>query len=117
MLGIITTVTRGARRGVMISKRGNKNFYKGRGAEPTGRHTRKGGYKIEGFRIPKIVVPDLTNCQLRPYVSWNAPKDMASQPLPVSIYAQMVLDAKASRADELGRRLSNNRAADRSKEK
>jgi large subunit ribosomal protein L41 len=26
----------------LLSKQGNKNFYKGKGAIPTGRHTRKG---------------------------------------------------------------------------
>lgn len=51
------------------SKRGPKNFYKGKGAEPTGRHTRKGGYQILKDRLPEFVVPDLKNFKLKAYVS------------------------------------------------
>lgn len=31
----------------------------GRGAKGTGRHTRKGGFLINRWRIPEIVVPNL----------------------------------------------------------
>ena len=54
----------GARKLVAItSKRGNKNFYKGRGAPSTGVHTAKGGYKIDLARVASytFIAPDLTN--------------------------------------------------------
>lgn len=51
------------------SKRGPKTFYKGKGAEPTGRHTRKGGYEILKGKLPEFIVPDLKGFALKPYVS------------------------------------------------
>ena len=53
------------------SKRGNKNFYKGRGAPSTGVHTPRGTYQQDPARIASLVfvAPDLTNTKLRPYVS------------------------------------------------
>jgi hypothetical protein len=62
-------------------KEGNKNFYKGYGCAPMGRHTRKGppsyiltvcvsadryckwtaaGFIVERAKIPQYIVPDLT---------------------------------------------------------
>jgi large subunit ribosomal protein L41 len=49
----------------LTSKRGNKNFYKGKGAAPTGHHTTKGGYRILNWKLPDYVVPDLTNFEVR----------------------------------------------------
>ncbi|KAK3241801.1 hypothetical protein CYMTET_48462 [Cymbomonas tetramitiformis] len=54
---------------VLNSKRGNKNFYKGKRVPPVGRHTRKGGYQLIGWKLPEYVVPDLTNCELKPFMS------------------------------------------------
>lgn len=53
------------------SKRGNKNFYKGRGAPSTGVHTPRGTYQQDPARIASLVfvAPDLTNTKLRAYVS------------------------------------------------
>ncbi|KAK9823882.1 hypothetical protein WJX72_006162 [[Myrmecia] bisecta] len=55
----------------LTSKRGPKGFYKGKGAQPTGHHTRKGGYRILKERIPDYVVPDLTGFKLLPYVAYG----------------------------------------------
>ncbi|KAK2573830.1 39S ribosomal protein L41 [Acropora cervicornis] len=41
-LNILRGLFRGASRGVMTGKRGNKNFYKGRGVRNPGYHTRRG---------------------------------------------------------------------------
>ena len=49
----------------LSSKRGNKNYYKGKGARPTGHHTKHGGYRIDSWKLPDYVVPDLTNCEVR----------------------------------------------------
>jgi hypothetical protein len=49
---------------VLSSKRGNKNFYKGRGAHPTGHHTKHGGFRLDSWKLPDYVVPDLTNFEV-----------------------------------------------------
>ena len=49
---------------VLSSKRGNKNFYKGRGAQPTGHHTKHGGFRLDSWKLPDYVVPDLTNFEV-----------------------------------------------------
>ena len=58
----------GARKLVAItSKRGNKNFYKGRGAPPTGEHTDRGGYRVDPQRVASytFIAPDLTGFKVR----------------------------------------------------
>mmetsp|Transcript_29811 Transcript_29811/g.41201 ORF Transcript_29811/g.41201 Transcript_29811/m.41201 type:complete len:88 (-) Transcript_29811:1429-1692(-) len=54
---------------VINSKRGNKNLYKGKGVPATGRHTKLGGYILLKWKLPEYVVPDLTGCELKPYIS------------------------------------------------
>jgi hypothetical protein len=51
--------------GALTSKRGPRNFYKGKGCKSTGRHTSKGAYVLMEEKLPKYVVPDLTNCKVR----------------------------------------------------
>mmetsp|Transcript_13376 Transcript_13376/g.48705 ORF Transcript_13376/g.48705 Transcript_13376/m.48705 type:complete len:87 (-) Transcript_13376:680-940(-) len=53
----------------LTSKRGNKNYYKGKGAASTGKHTSKGGYRLLASKLPVFNVPDLTDFPLKPYVS------------------------------------------------
>lgn len=78
--GLLAAFVRGRRvprRGfetVLSSKRGNKNFYKGKGVPSMGRHTRKGGYELLERKLPNYVVPDLTGFALKPYVSAAPPK-------------------------------------------
>eukprot|EP00040_Diaphanoeca_grandis_P039171 m.258328 g.258328 ORF g.258328 m.258328 type:complete len:120 (+) comp36433_c0_seq1:133-492(+) len=76
MFGVTATITRGARRQLMRSKRGNKNYYKGRRCNPTGFHTRKGGYQHDLYRSVQFIVPDLTGFELKPYISFKAAKNV-----------------------------------------
>eukprot|EP00042_Codosiga_hollandica_P030606 m.178827 g.178827 ORF g.178827 m.178827 type:complete len:95 (-) comp53404_c1_seq3:58-342(-) len=80
MLRVVTGALRNAYRGVMSSKRGNKHYYKGKGANPTGFHTKKGGYIIDPVRKMEYIVPDLTGFELKPYVSFKAPLVRGKQP-------------------------------------
>eukprot|EP00695_Tsukubamonas_globosa_P001876 TRINITY_DN294_c0_g1_i2.p2 TRINITY_DN294_c0_g1~~TRINITY_DN294_c0_g1_i2.p2 ORF type:complete len:75 (+),score=13.50 TRINITY_DN294_c0_g1_i2:130-354(+) len=57
----------------MTSKKGNKNYYKGRGARTLGKYTSK-GFRFEPEKVPEIVVPDLTGFELLPYVARNTPR-------------------------------------------
>jgi len=65
---------RRAQRGWHISKRGNKGFYKGWGARSLGKTNSKGHFRYDPKKLPVLVVPDLTNCELKPYVSYGTPK-------------------------------------------
>ncbi|KDD73992.1 hypothetical protein H632_c1671p0 [Helicosporidium sp. ATCC 50920] len=49
----------------ITSKQGPKNFYKGKGCKPTGKHTSKGGYVLLDEKRPTYVVPDLSNFKAR----------------------------------------------------
>lgn len=64
-----------ARKGPSLHpKHGNRLFYKGYGASPMGHYTRRGGYIIDWTnRVPEYMVPDLSDCQLQPYVSTSTP--------------------------------------------
>ncbi|KAL6779878.1 MRPL41 [Auxenochlorella protothecoides x Auxenochlorella symbiontica] len=53
----------------LTSKNGPRNFYKGKGCLPTGQHTKKGGYVQQAWRMPEILVPDLSKFNLKPYVA------------------------------------------------
>jgi|EP00900_Chrysochromulina_parva_P000836 Mitochondrial ribosomal protein L27 len=73
MLGILTQLTRrvGSHTpaGNFSSKRGNKNFYKGRGGNKYGIPGPKGGFIHRSF--PKMSVPDMSDFELRAYVHPN----------------------------------------------
>lgn len=73
VLGAFKGLLMGARRIAMTSKRGNRRFYKGRGAKSAGSHTNKGHYLIKDNKIPEIVVPQLDGFKLKPYVSQKTP--------------------------------------------
>lgn len=49
----------------LSSKRGNKNYYKGRGAQHAGMHTSKGKYVVLPARKPNYIVPDMTHSTVR----------------------------------------------------
>ncbi|KAG7672633.1 hypothetical protein Ndes2526B_g08839 [Nannochloris sp. 'desiccata'] len=53
----------------LTSKVAPRTYYKGKGCAPTGRHTRKGGYIIEPWRLPEYILPDLSGFKLKPYVA------------------------------------------------
>ncbi|KAK4352374.1 hypothetical protein RND71_027892 [Anisodus tanguticus] len=82
-LGLILGLGRSFRRkrtsslDILTTKRVPRGFYKGKNCEPTGFHTRKGGYVIMQEKLPNYVVPDLTNFKLRPYVS-QCPREATS---------------------------------------
>ncbi|XP_071908278.1 uncharacterized protein [Coffea arabica] len=46
---------------ILTSKRGPRDYYKGKNCKPTGFHTRKGGYVVVQEKLPNYVVPDLTD--------------------------------------------------------
>ncbi|OIW14546.1 hypothetical protein TanjilG_12945 [Lupinus angustifolius] len=74
-LGLIVGIARTFRRkrtsslDILSSKRASKGYYKGKNCKPTGFHTRKGGYVLVEEKLPKYIVPDLTDFKLKPYVS------------------------------------------------
>ncbi|CAN6444067.1 unnamed protein product [Victoria cruziana] len=74
-LGILMGISRAMRRkrsstlDILSSKRGPRDYYKGKNCKPTGFHTRKGGYVVMDEKLPHYVVPDLTDFKLKPYVA------------------------------------------------
>ena len=62
-----------AKRGPISSKKGNRFFYKGRGVGSRGVFLSKGVFQIQPWRIYNFIVPDLTGCKLKPYVSSRTP--------------------------------------------
>ncbi|XP_057501350.1 uncharacterized protein LOC130785238 [Actinidia eriantha] len=74
-LGLILGLGRSMRRkrtsslDILSSKRGPREYYKGKNCKPTGFHTRKGGYVVVPEKLPTYVVPDLTDFKLQAYVS------------------------------------------------
>ncbi|THU57209.1 hypothetical protein C4D60_Mb03t01080 [Musa balbisiana] len=82
-LGLIVGLARAMRRkrtsslSILSSKRGPRDYYKGKNCKPTGFHTRKGGYVVMDEKLPLYVVPDLTDFKLKPYVS-QCPRDAAA---------------------------------------
>ncbi|PKA58871.1 hypothetical protein AXF42_Ash000964 [Apostasia shenzhenica] len=84
-LGLIIGLGRAMRRkrlsslNILSSKRGPRDYYKGKNCKPTGFHTRKGGYVVQDEKLPRYVVPDLTDFKLKPYVSQCA-RDSATDP-------------------------------------
>ncbi|XP_077247433.1 uncharacterized protein LOC143887207 isoform X1 [Tasmannia lanceolata] len=74
-LGLILGIGRAMRRkrtsslDILSSKRAPRNYYKGKNCKPTGFHTRKGGYVVMDEKLPRYVVPDLSDFKLKPYVA------------------------------------------------
>mmetsp|Transcript_33879 Transcript_33879/g.94403 ORF Transcript_33879/g.94403 Transcript_33879/m.94403 type:complete len:115 (-) Transcript_33879:42-386(-) len=64
---------RQGRRGVLSPKRGNKDYYKGKGGLKPGVHTKHGGYRYRPEKMIDYRVPDLSGFHLKPYVASNAP--------------------------------------------
>ena len=57
----------------LTPKRSNRRFYKGNGCRNEGRHTSKGRYIVNSDKLLDIQVPDLTDFELKPYVSYLVP--------------------------------------------
>eukprot|EP01133_Synstelium_polycarpum_P016994 gene16994-20224_t len=72
--------------GNLTPKMGNKNYYKGRGVRNQGSISSTARFKLEISKMQVINTPDLTECELKPYVSrhyfYNTPEETkASQDL------------------------------------
>ncbi|XP_008555944.1 39S ribosomal protein L41, mitochondrial [Microplitis demolitor] len=80
-----------------------------RGCRDTG-ITVNGEYVEIPEKIPELIVPDLTNCELKPYVSYRAEiqeqPEMTAQLLFDAIYAEKIKkDFKEGKLDEAGQPL------------
>ncbi|KAI8145078.1 mitochondrial ribosomal protein L27-domain-containing protein [Fennellomyces sp. T-0311] len=78
MFGVLKALPRGSSRLPLSAKRGH-NYYKGTGSGAMGRHTKKGGYKIDWNRVRTFVVPDLEGFSLGPYVSRKTTRPQTTQ--------------------------------------
>lgn len=78
-----TTVQRGAKKlnGPLSPKRGNKNYYKGKGGWKGGSLDKHGNFRKDYSKMKFLVVPDLTNFELTAYVSQATPA--VTTPAPV----------------------------------
>lgn len=66
-----------------------------RGVRDTG-FVIKGVFKEIPEKIPELIVPDLTDCKFKPYVTYKTPEvvqgEFSSQDLYNAVYAQKVID-------------------------
>eukprot|EP01018_Ginkgo_biloba_P007492 Gb_11397 [translate_table: standard] len=83
-LGLILGLARAVRKkrssslDILSSKRGPRDYYKGKNCKSTGFHTRKGGYVVMTEKLPHYVVPDLTGFKLKPYVAHGVSEEATS---------------------------------------
>jgi len=56
---------------VLNSKRGGRSLKKGRGARPTGYVDKRGHFQGLAHKKPDLLIPDLSDFPLKPYVAWN----------------------------------------------
>ncbi|KAL1525442.1 hypothetical protein AB1Y20_020300 [Prymnesium parvum] len=79
VFGVLTRVMRKAGShtplGNFSSKRGNKNFYKGKGGKKYGKPDKWARFQLRGF--PNYYVPDMTGFQVR------TPSNLCSSPIPL----------------------------------
>jgi len=79
MLGVLRGLLRSRKtknlRGNLTSKRGNQQFYKGKGCQKTGTISKKGIFRAfpNLDRMLDLKVPNLKGFQLKPYVSYETP--------------------------------------------
>mmetsp|Transcript_22345 Transcript_22345/g.28906 ORF Transcript_22345/g.28906 Transcript_22345/m.28906 type:complete len:118 (+) Transcript_22345:70-423(+) len=71
----------------LTSKRVKKGYYKGKGCRSTGRLTSKARFIVDPKKLVKVVVPDLTDFTLKPYVAMNVPNKKF--PLPETMLAEV----------------------------
>lgn len=95
------------RKFLLYNKRGTRIFKKERhlsnpdlpidkrGVRDTGIYVR-GEYREISGKIPELIVPDLTNCKLKPYVTYKTPEvvqsEFTSQDLFNAVYAKKIID-------------------------
>ncbi|KAL2917744.1 hypothetical protein HK105_202617 [Polyrhizophydium stewartii] len=75
-MDVVRALVRGATRGPLTPKHGNKNYYKGTRSGRMGHWTKRGQYIIEPWRVRQFVVPELAGFQLKPFVSPKADDDV-----------------------------------------
>jgi len=63
-------------------KRGDKNYYKGKGATKQGRHTSKAKFMVDPKKLLELVFPDLNGFKLKPYIAASASKTPPEKPGP-----------------------------------
>lgn len=111
--GISTTSAvhgkRNFRKFLLYNKRGPRIFKEQRARDPDNapipvdtRGVRETGYRINGRffpvpeMVPELIVPDLTGCKLKPYVSYKCPdvvqSEFTSQDLFNAIYAEKIVE-------------------------
>jgi large subunit ribosomal protein L41 len=86
MMGATTTTTTQVRsmskfisksakkRLTLTTKRAGKGFYKGKGGTKEGKLNSKGKFIADPLRKLELIVPDLTNFRLKPYIANTASK-------------------------------------------
>ncbi len=83
---IVYGVGRRSMRRILTAKNSPKDYYKGTGTGPTGRHTKHGDYIIEPERVRQWVVPtNLDTFSLKPYVSKQT-REQGEEPLTTSSF-------------------------------
>lgn len=112
---------RNFRKFVIPNKRGSylhkqKQMTENRELEVDKRGVRDTGYTLNGKfyevpeMVPEIIVPDLTDCKLRPYVSYKVADVIQSEFTPEQLFnavysKKIILDYKQGKLDEEGRPL------------
>jgi len=74
----------------ITSKRGNKNFYKGRNAPSLGYKGTKGKFTFDPSKFTRVsfIAPDLEGFELKAYVAPNTPKIEKSSSTTETVNAQ-----------------------------
>ncbi|XP_076322351.1 large ribosomal subunit protein mL41-like [Tachypleus tridentatus] len=110
---------RNFRKFTMPNKRGTKEYKANlnklglvdhRGVQMTG-YKHGNAFKQYAEMIPELIVPDLTNCELKPYISYQAPDvtqgEFTAKDLFNVIYSKKIIDDyKAGKLDDAGNPLS-----------
>ncbi len=58
----------------LTTKRAKKGYVKGKGCTVEGRHLKNGRYVVDPKKMLKLIVPDLTDFKLKPYIAASVPK-------------------------------------------
>jgi len=107
MFGINTGFLRaskfGARiyRGNLTTKRLPIGWKKGKGVRPMGKMDNKGNFCVDRTKLLKFHVPDLTDFELKPYVSYNSPMIECPPPkIPLEFWQKKTIYLKEMEEEE-----------------
>ena len=67
--GVFGALARGAKRGRLDTKRGNKSYYKGEGGANVGWRISRTDYVVDPYKIRWFVVPKMTNLKVKELLS------------------------------------------------